>query len=78
MVELAAGARLPAKLLRLIARADSDEYVAKAGIHWASEQVRDLLDNNVRGIHFYTLNRSRATIQIYETLGVRSSEQFLP
>jgi len=77
MVELAAGSRLPARLLRLIARADSDDYVTKAGIHWASEQVRDLVDNNVRGIHFYTLNKSRATIQIYESLGVRSSEQFL-
>ena len=76
MVELAAGARLPARLLKLISRADSDDYVAKAGIHWASEQVRDLLDNDVRGIHFYTLNRSRATIQIYETLGVRNSDQF--
>ncbi len=77
MAELAAGARLPARLLKLISRADSDEYVAKAGVHWASEQVRDLLDNDVRGIHFYTLNKSRATIQIYESLGVRSSEQFL-
>lgn len=77
MVDLAAGVRLPARLLKLISRADSDDYVAKAGVHWASEQVRDLLDNNVRGIHFYTLNKSRATIQIYESLGVRSSEQFL-
>ena len=78
MAELAAGAKLPARLLRLISRADSDEYVEKAGVHWASEQVRDLLDNNVRGIHLYTLNRSRATVQIYETLGVRTSEQFHP
>ncbi|MBN1464170.1 methylenetetrahydrofolate reductase [NAD(P)H] [candidate division KSB1 bacterium] len=77
MVELAAGARLPARLLKLISRADSDDYVAKAGVHWASEQVRDLLDNDVRGIHFFTLNKSKATIQIYESLGVRSSEQFL-
>ncbi|MBN1561406.1 methylenetetrahydrofolate reductase [NAD(P)H] [candidate division KSB1 bacterium] len=77
MAELAAGARLPARLLKLISRADSDDYVAKAGIHWASEQVRDLLDNEARGIHFFTLNKSRATIQIYESLGVRSSEQFL-
>mgnify|MGYP002640983401 FL=1 len=77
MVELAAGARLPARLLRLISRADSDDYVANAGIHWASEQVRDLLDNDVRGIHLYTLNKSRATTQIYQSLGVRTSEQFL-
>mgnify|MGYP005843767047 CR=1 FL=1 len=77
MAELAAGARLPARLLKLIARADSDDYVAKAGVHWASEQVRDLIDSGVRGIHFYTLNKSRATMQIYESLGVRHSKQFL-
>ncbi|RPH97400.1 MAG: methylenetetrahydrofolate reductase [NAD(P)H] [Calditrichaeota bacterium] len=77
MVELAAGSRLPARLLKLILRADEEEYVAKAGIHWASEQVRDLIDSGARGIHFYTLNKSKATIQIYETLGVRHSQQFL-
>ncbi|MDZ7370502.1 MAG: methylenetetrahydrofolate reductase [NAD(P)H] [candidate division KSB1 bacterium] len=77
MAELAAGARLPARLLKLIARAETDEYVAKAGVHWAGEQVRDLIDSGVRGIHFYTLNRSKATIQIYESLGVQRSEQFL-
>ena len=45
----------------------------KVGIHWATEQCRDLLDNHVRGIHFYTLNRSDATRQIYQKLGLRDS-----
>ncbi len=76
MAELAAGARLPARLLKSVARADdNDDYVEKVGIHWATEQVRDLIDNNVRGIHFYTLNNSRATLKIYEALGVRDSAQ---
>ena len=47
--------------------------MARVGIHWATEQCRDLLDNEVRGIHFYTLNRSDATRQIYENLGVKDS-----
>ena len=46
----------------------------KVGLHWATEQCRDLLHNGVRGIHFYTLNKSDATRQIYENLGVVSSE----
>ena len=72
MAELALGARFPARLMRSIRRAEDDKLTAKVGVHWATEQVRDLLDNGVKGIHFFTLNKSRATLQIYESLGVRS------
>jgi methylenetetrahydrofolate reductase (NADPH) len=74
MAQLALGARVPAKLLRALGRASNDpEAVKRVGIHWATEQCRDLLDNQVRGIHFYTLNRSDATRQIYQNLGLRDS-----
>jgi methylenetetrahydrofolate reductase (NADPH) len=73
MAELALGAHIPARLLRGISRCEDDAAVARVGTHWATEQCRDLLDNGVRGIHFYTLNRSDATRQIYENLGVRDS-----
>ncbi len=75
MAELAAGARVPAPLLRALHRvADDAEAVRRVGVHWATEQCRDLLDQDVRGIHFYTLNRSQATREIYRTLGLRNSE----
>ncbi len=71
--ELALGARYPAKLQRAISRANGEaESVKRVGIHWATEQCRDLLDNNVRGIHFYTLNHSHATREIYKTLGMKA------
>jgi len=71
MAELAAGARFPAPLLRAVARCgDNPEAVKRVGIHWATEQCRDLLDHGVRGIHFYTLNKSDATKQIYLNLGL--------
>jgi methylenetetrahydrofolate reductase (NADPH) len=74
MAQLALGARIPAKLLRALGRAENDpEAVKRVGIHWATEQCRDLLDNQVRGIHFYTLNRSDATRQIYQNLGLQDS-----
>jgi methylenetetrahydrofolate reductase (NADPH) len=73
MAELALGARFPARLLRAVERCADDAAVARVGIHWATEQCRDLLDNGVRGIHFYTLNRSDATRQIYDYLGVKDS-----
>jgi len=73
MAELALGAKIPAKLLRAVGRCADDAAVAKVGVHWATEQCRDLLDHRVRGIHFYTLNRSDATRQIYDNLGVADS-----
>ena len=73
MAELALGARIPAALLKSVGRCADDAAVARVGVHWATEQCRDLLDNDVRGIHFYTLNRSDATRQIYANLGVADS-----
>ena len=74
MAELAAGARFPAGLLRAIQRCGGDEQaVERVGIHWATEQCRDLLDHQVRGIHFYTLNKSDATRRIYENLSLQNN-----
>jgi len=74
MSELALGARIPAKLLRAVLRARGDDAVEKIGIHWSTQQVFDLYDHNVSGIHFYTLNHSKATLKIYETLGMSLGE----
>jgi methylenetetrahydrofolate reductase (NADPH) len=69
MAELAAGARFPAGLLRQIQRhANDPAEIEKIGVAWATEQCRELLEARVRGIHFYTLNRSKATLQIYANL----------
>ncbi|HUD21366.1 MAG TPA: methylenetetrahydrofolate reductase [NAD(P)H] [Acidobacteriaceae bacterium] len=74
MAQLALGARIPGKLLRVLGRASNDrEAVKHIGVHWATEQSLDLLDNQVRGIHFYTLNKSDATMQIFQSLGLRDS-----
>ncbi len=74
MAELAAGARFPASLLKAITRAD-DEFVRRVGVQWATEQIRDLIDNNVDGIHLYTLNRSRSSVRICESLGLSSYDK---
>ncbi len=77
MAELSAGSNIPARLLKSVYRAKDDEHVKKVGVHWAAEQVRDLIDNKVRGIHFFTLNSSKATLEIYDTLGVSDSDQLV-
>lgn len=73
--ELAAGARIPAKLLKAVQRAENDDMVRNVGTHWATEQVRDLIDSGVRGIQFFTLNSSATTREIYASLGVSCSRQ---
>jgi methylenetetrahydrofolate reductase (NADPH) len=75
MAQLAAGTVFPASLQRSLARAadGDDESITEIGIHWATEQCRDLLDHQVDGIHFYTLNKSDATLRIHRNLGVRSA-----
>jgi methylenetetrahydrofolate reductase (NADPH) len=71
IAELAAGSRFPARLLRALQRCDNNrEMVSRVGVHFALEQCHDLLDNNVAGIHFYTLNRSDATRIIFDSLGI--------
>ncbi len=71
IAELAGGARFPAKLLRALQRCQDDpEMVRRVGVHFALEQCHDLLENEVSGIHFYTLNRSDATRTIFDSLGI--------
>lgn len=73
MAELAAGARFPARLVRSLNRAgENAQAVSRVGIHYAAEQCSNLLDNGVDGIHFYTLNKSLATREIYHSLGLDS------
>ena len=71
MAELAGGARFSARLLKALQRANGEtEAVRQIGLHYATEQCADLLDQNVAGIHFYTLNQSTATREICQRLGI--------
>ena len=63
------GATLPSDLMERLEDAQGDQdAICKIGIDHATMQCRNLLKQNVPGIHFYTLNRSRATLSILESL----------
>lgn len=63
------GASIPPELLRrLEALQDDQEAVEACGIEHATIQCQELLANGAPGIHFYTLNRSKATWQIFQNL----------
>jgi len=62
------GARFPTWLAeRLEGVSDTDE-VRKIGVEAATDLSRQLLDAGAPGLHFYTLNRSTATREIYAHL----------
>ena len=74
MAELSGGSVFPARLLKALARAGDDpEAVRRVGLHYATEQCADLLHHGVSGLHFYTLNQSSATREIYANLGLKAS-----
>jgi methylenetetrahydrofolate reductase (NADPH) len=68
MSELALGARVPAALMNKVLNAADDTEVASIGIEWATNQVQELIDNHIKGIHFYTLNMADATLRIFNNL----------
>lgn len=65
------GSRIPQELyrrLRIVA-SDSSAVVA-TGVQWAVDQGRELLEAGAPGLHFYTLNRSSATLAVHAALGL--------
>jgi len=63
------GAKIPMPLLQKLERIDGDpDRVYNAGIEYATNQCRDLLFHDVAGLHFYTLNKSKATTEIVKRL----------
>ena len=63
------GATIPDALQAELEKAEEDiEAVRRIGIEYATDQCRQLLKEDVPGIHFYTLNRSTATLAILENL----------
>ncbi|HEY3760831.1 MAG TPA: methylenetetrahydrofolate reductase [NAD(P)H] [Verrucomicrobiae bacterium] len=63
------GAKIPPTLRqKLDALGDNDEAAAEFGIEYATQQCKDLLRAGVPGLHFYTLNKSRSTVQVLKNL----------
>ncbi len=69
MAEMA-GAIFPPALAQRLADAGDDPTAVRAiGVEVASELAADLLAGGAPGLHFYTMNRSTATLEIFASLG---------
>jgi methylenetetrahydrofolate reductase (NADPH) len=65
------GSEFPAWLLaQLEAVGDDPDAVRAVGIAEATKLCATLLEGGAPGLHFYTMNRSGATREIYENLGL--------
>ena len=68
---MSCGAALPFKLAAELDRRRNDaQAVMQLGVAHATSQAIDLLTGGAPGIHFYTLNRSTATRDIFSALKV--------
>ncbi len=69
------GAAVPPWMVDRLEQADrrgGKEAVRHEGVAVATELCEQLLASGVPGLHFYTLNRSNATREIYAALGLAS------
>lgn len=60
---------IPEKLLRKIEKHDNDKnYIKNIGIEFAAKQCRELKDNGIKGLHFFTLNLSYSSVKILNNI----------
>jgi methylenetetrahydrofolate reductase (NADPH) len=64
------GATISDELRNALTRLSEDDKdaVVKFGVDHAADQCRELLESNVPGLHFYTMDRSKSTTEILHRL----------
>ena len=73
MAELG-GTPIPANIAKIFSDiADDADAVRKVGVELATKLCQELMELNVPGIHFYTMNTADATLQICQNLGLANN-----
>jgi methylenetetrahydrofolate reductase (NADPH) len=61
-------AQLPDRFVQRLSENEAPEWQFQAGVDFATEQVSELLESGVPGVHFYVLNKSPATAQVLSSV----------
>ncbi|HOA54447.1 MAG: methylenetetrahydrofolate reductase [NAD(P)H] [Acetivibrionales bacterium] len=68
-IALKSGCSIPARVVLMMDKYQNDpEDMRKAGIEYASYQIRELIGEGVDGIHLYTMNRPKSTREIMDNI----------
>lgn len=58
------GAQIPSEFAKMIAMNEGEDLY-RAGIDYAIAQIRDLYENDARGIHLYTMNKGAVAKEVF-------------
>lgn len=66
-------ASLPDDFVRKLGEKDSPEWQFEVGVQQAINQVQELIDHGIPGLHFYVLNKSHATGKVLDGLNLKNA-----
>ena len=66
------GAKLPEDFVNKLGEKEDADWQMQVGIEQAAAQVQELVDAGIPGMHFYVLNKSRATSLVLENVALPS------
>ncbi|WP_254511008.1 methylenetetrahydrofolate reductase [NAD(P)H] [Anatilimnocola floriformis] len=63
-------ARLPEAFIAKLSEKDDADWQFQVGVEFATQQVQELIDRGIPGVHFYVLNKSPATSAVLKAVRV--------
>lgn len=64
-------AKLPESFIARLAEKDDPDWQFQVGVEYATQQVQELVDRGIPGVHFYVLNKSPATSAVLKAVDIK-------